>query len=87
MYGICINSSLRPFSPILSFHFIYKNLVLFYFRIILLTHCEHTHLLYIRSQYQIFKMGYGFQLPCDIKQLLDFKLLFRGLNVDLLWLD
>jgi hypothetical protein len=28
---------------ILSFHFVNKNLVLFYFRIILLTHCAHTH--------------------------------------------
>jgi hypothetical protein len=35
----------------LSFHFVNKNLVLFYFRIILLTHCAHTHLLYIRSQF------------------------------------
>jgi len=36
---------------ILSFHFVNKNLVLFIFRIILLTHCAHTHLLYFRSQF------------------------------------
>jgi hypothetical protein len=38
---------------ILSFHFVNKNLVLFYFRIILLTRCAHTHLLYIRSHFDL----------------------------------
>jgi len=36
------------------FHFVNKNLVLFNFYIILLTHCAHTHLLYIRSQFHFF---------------------------------
>jgi hypothetical protein len=36
---------------ILSLHFVNKNIVLFILRIILLIHCAHTHLLYIRSHF------------------------------------
>jgi len=43
--------------------------VLFNFRIILLTHCAHTHLLYIRSQFQFFTCQYDEECPSQTDQL------------------